>query len=86
MNKDNRALPSFEQFRAQALLGGFDEVLERRWEPGTVVQEHTHPFAVSALVVAGEMWLIVGGVERHLRRGDRFALDAGAPHAERKAG
>lgn len=83
MNKDSGTFPSFDQFRAEALSQGFDEVLERRWEPGTVVQEHTHPFGVSALLVQGEMWLSVEGQARHLRRGDRFALEPGVPHAER---
>jgi hypothetical protein len=29
------------------------------------------------------MWLDCGGETRHLRAGDEFALDDGAPHAER---
>lgn len=73
----------FEQFAAQAQARGFDEVLERRWEPGTVLDTHPHPFAVEALVVQGEMWLSVGDVMQHLRPGDPFVLDADVPHAER---
>ena len=74
---------AFEQFAAQARARGFDEVLERRWEPGTVLDTHTHPFAVDALVVQGEMWLGVGDVTQHLRPGDPFVLDADVPHTER---
>lgn len=74
---------AFEQFAASARARGFDEVLERRWEPGTVLDTHTHPFAVEALVVQGEMWLACGGRTQHLRSGDPFVLDANVPHAER---
>lgn len=77
------ALPSFAEFRAQALAEGCDEVLERRWAPGTVLAEHRHPFAASALVVQGEMWLTCESGERHLRPGDRFRLEADVPHTER---
>ena len=45
---------TFETFKSVALAEGFDEVLEREWAPDTVLEEHTHPFAVKALVVKGE--------------------------------
>ena len=70
-------------FKASALAQGFDEVLERVWGPDQVVETHTHPFAVQALVVQGEMWLGSGGRTRHLRPGDRFELARDEPHAER---
>lgn len=72
-------LPTFEAFRTAALARGFDEVLERRWEPGAVVDTHSHPFDADALVVQGEMWLD----GRHLRPGDGFVLARDVPHAER---
>ena len=74
---------TFEEFEAEARAQGFDEVLERWWPPGTVLEFHTHPFALRARVVAGEMWLTVGEEVRHLRPGDAFALDREVPHAER---
>lgn len=73
----------FESFRANALRRGFDEVLERRWQPGQVLDEHRHPFTAEALVVEGEMWLTVDGVTRHLVPGDTFSLARDHPHAER---
>lgn len=79
----NPSLPSFEAFRDQALVTGFDEVLQRDWPADAVLDTHTHPFAVSALMTAGELWLTVGGDTRHLRSGDRFELERGVPHAER---
>ncbi len=81
MNSEPAA--GFEQFAASARARGFDEVLERRWEPGTVLDTHTHAFAVDARVVQGEMWLTVDGRTQHLQPGDSFVLDANVPHAER---
>jgi quercetin dioxygenase-like cupin family protein len=74
---------SFEQFAAQKRASGFDEVLERVWQPDTTLDTHTHPFAVSALVVQGEVWLTCGDQTRHLHAGDTFELDKDTPHAER---
>jgi len=75
--------PDFDTFRSQALAEGFDEVLERVWAPDTVLETHTHPFAVKALVVQGEMWLTVGPETRHLQPGELFELDHAEPHSER---
>jgi quercetin dioxygenase-like cupin family protein len=74
---------SYDAFAATKRARGFDEVLVREWKPGTVLDTHTHPFAVEALVVAGEMWLTCGGETRHLQPGDTFALPREVPHAER---
>lgn len=76
-------LPSFDDFRRDALARGFDEVLERVWQPGTVLDTHTHPFDADALVVQGEMWLGENGIERRLLPGDTFVLQAGTAHSER---
>jgi hypothetical protein len=76
-------LPSFESFKGASMAQGFDEVLERKWAPLTVLPEHTHPFSLTALVVDGEMWLTVGDDVRHLRSGDTFALERDVAHAER---
>ncbi|WP_425257084.1 cupin domain-containing protein [Rubrivivax sp. RP6-9] len=73
----------FDTFAGALRAQGFDEVLERRWAPGTVLETHTHPFDAKAVVVQGEMWLTEGTQTRHLRPGDGFALAAGTPHAER---
>ena len=75
--------PDFQTFETEARAQGFDEVLERKWAPATMLDTHTHPFAVRALVVQGDMWLSVGGAERHLTPGDEFTLDHGVPHVER---
>ena len=74
---------SLDEFNAQALAEGFDEVLEREWPALTVLETHTHPFALKALVVRGEMWLTVDNETQHLIAGDSFALERDVPHAER---
>jgi hypothetical protein len=48
---------TFEAFEAQARAAGFDEALERRWAPDTVIDTHSHPFNADAVVTQGEMWL-----------------------------
>lgn len=74
---------TFKEFEAQAFADGFDEVLERSWPADAVLDSHTHPFALKACVVRGEMWLTVGENTLHLKAGDSFALDREVPHAER---
>lgn len=74
---------AFEAFSAEARAQGFDEVLERKWSPTTVLESHTHPFSLRARVVQGEMWLTVGNEVRHLRAGDEFTLNRDVLHAER---
>ncbi len=74
---------TYEQFKTEALAQGFDEVLQRQWAPGTVVDSHSHSFSVSARVVQGELWLTVGDNTRHLLAGDTFTLSRDVAHAER---
>ena len=74
---------TFDDFAARWRAEGYDEVLERRWPPGTRLDTHTHDFDAQALVVDGELWLSVGDDTRHLRPGDRFELARQVPHAER---
>ncbi len=77
-------LPTLDEFRSTMLARGYDEVLERHWDPGVVVDRHSHPFEANALVIRGEMWLAIdGGPDRHLARGDRFNVERGVPHTER---
>ena len=76
-------LPDFESYRADALAKGYDEVLERRWAPGTVTATHSHPFHVAAVLVQGEIWLEQGPITVHLVPGSGFELKANVPHSER---
>lgn len=74
---------TFDTFERQAKAEGFDEVLIREWQPGTVVAEHTHPFDAYARVVQGEMWLICGDNIRHITLGGALTLPKGTLHSER---
>ena len=48
-------LPRSKRSRPARAPEGFDEVLERKWQPSLVLDTHTHPFAVKALVVEGDV-------------------------------
>ena len=74
--------PTFEAFKADALAQGFDEVLVREWAPGQVLGTHTHPFAVKALVVSGELALTCDGHTRRIVAGKAFELGREVPHSE----
>lgn len=74
---------AFDDYRSQALAEGFDEVLARSWPADLQLDAHSHPFALKARLVQGEMWLCVGEVTRHLLPGDEFSLERDVPHAER---
>lgn len=75
---------TLDQFRDTMLARGYDEVVERHWDGGTVLDTHTHPFEANALVVKGEMFLTLdGAAERRLVAGDRFQVLPGTPHSER---
>jgi quercetin dioxygenase-like cupin family protein len=76
-------LPSFVEFRQKALAAGFDEVIEREWAPNTVLETHTHPFGVYALLTQGEMWLTMNGHTQHVVPGSVFELALNVPHDER---
>ena len=53
----SQTMISIEQLGALMRAAGYDEVVERIWAPGTVVDTHTHPFDANALMVAGELTL-----------------------------
>jgi len=74
---------SLEQFTAQSMDEGFDEIIVREWDADLQLDTHTHPFDVSAHVVRGEFWLTAHDKVTHLKAGDFFRLARDVPHAER---
>ena len=74
---------NFEQYQAEFLAKGFDEVMVRDWAAHQVAPTHTHESDANALIVKGEMWLTVGEDTRHLMAGDTFELTHGTPHSEK---
>jgi quercetin dioxygenase-like cupin family protein len=73
---------TFEEFTAVSVEEGFDEILVREWQANLVVDSHTHPFDVSALVVRGEFKLTIGDKVITLKAGDPFRLARDIPHVE----
>lgn len=71
-----------ENFTAQSLDEGFDEIIVREWQPHLKLDAHTHPFDVSALVVRGEFFLTTGEKVTHLKAGDAFRLARHVMHEE----
>jgi quercetin dioxygenase-like cupin family protein len=74
---------NFEAFKARKSKEGFNEILERVWEPNFSNETHDHPFDVDALVAQGEFWLTMNGSTAHFKTGDRFLIPRGAVHSER---
>jgi mannose-6-phosphate isomerase-like protein (cupin superfamily) len=75
--------PTFQQFEANARAQGYDQVVELNRPADTLLDTHSHPFAVSARIIEGSFSLTVGDHTRHLQAGDTFELDADVPHVER---
>lgn len=73
---------SFEAFRLQALMEGYDEALEHEGAPLVLLDMLGEPFAAKAVVTRGEMWLTVGDLTRQLRPGDTFEIERDAPRTE----
>jgi quercetin dioxygenase-like cupin family protein len=73
---------TFEDFKEQKLAEGCQEVLERVWEPNSVVETHTHNFTADALVVKGSFQLTVNGHTRNLVPGSTFYIPVGVEHSE----
>ena len=63
---------NFVSFEAAAKRGGYTEVIAKDWEPSLVLERHTHPYDVDALLVSGNLALEIDGETRHLVAGDAF--------------
>ena len=74
---------TFEAFQADALAAGFDEGLESRWAPDTVLDTHSRTFGVEAVITQGEMWFSCEGRSRHLIPDRVFTLEPQVVHDER---
>ena len=74
---------TFEDFQAQKLKEGYDEVLQRVWEPHFANEMHAHPFDTDARVAQGEYWLTINGQTIHYTTGDTFQVASGVMHSEK---
>lgn len=71
-----------DEFVQSLARQGYGEIVVVEREPGGGLDEHSHPFAARALILAGEIRLVVAGAERSYRAGEVFQLAAGEPHTE----
>ena len=72
-----------EQFLSMLVLDGFPEPILVEREADGYLDDHTHPFEVKALVVAGQIDLVVDGKRTAYISGDVFHLMANQVHTER---
>jgi quercetin dioxygenase-like cupin family protein len=62
---------------------GFLTLVEVEREPNGGIDLHVHPFQSKALILEGELSLVVDGVETLYRAGDVFELSFDQQHVER---
>lgn len=70
-----------QAFRDMLESEGFEIVVVER-EPDKHLDLHSHPFEARAMVIEGEIRVVVDGKETHCRAGDTFQLDAHVMHTE----
>lgn len=61
---------------------GYQTFVDVERAPRDVQDLHTHPFEARALIIRGELRLLVGEREQLCRAGDQFHLAAHTPHTE----
>ena len=71
------------EFSQQLRREGFLTLVEVEREPNGGIDLHGHPFQSKALILEGELSLVVDGVETLYRAGDIFALSYDQQHVER---
>lgn len=71
-----------QEFAQQLTEEGFDEVLTTSVPANRQVDAHSHPFAVKAMVLAGEVTLGVAGRQTTYRTGDIYTMARGCEHTE----
>jgi len=72
-----------EQFLSMLVLEGFPEPTLVEREADGFLDDHTHPFEVKALVVSGQIDLVVDGVKTSYLSGELFHLLENQVHTER---
>ena len=73
---------NLDEFEASLKAEGFGEIVTVDRPAGYALGEHQHPFDACALITAGDITLIVGGVATRYSAGQIFRLPAGTPHHE----
>ena len=71
-----------EQFLQLLRRDGFPEPVEVQQVPNGQIGVHEHPFEVKALVVEGDITIVIDGLSKNYKAGDIFHLEFKQPHAE----
>jgi hypothetical protein len=71
-----------EQFLQMLEQEGFPEPVEVHQPANSHLDEHRHPFEVKALVMSGQIELLVDGQKRHFQVGEVFHLEHDKPYCE----
>jgi quercetin dioxygenase-like cupin family protein len=61
---------------------GFDEIIQKDWEPNLSIPNHTHPYDVRVQVAAGQVTLTLGETAQTYAAGQGFYLARDVEHAE----
>ncbi len=72
-----------DTFREQMRNEGFVEFVTIERDPLGALDDHAHAPVTKALVLDGEIFITIDGVERRYPAGTIFGLDANQPHSER---
>jgi len=71
------------EFTAALVREGYGEVSTRVREPLVELGDHSHPYDVRALMLAGELTLTFEGKTQVCRGGDIFTMKADCLHSEK---
>ena len=73
---------NFNDFSAQAMDDGFDEIIQKEWAPNLVIEKHTHPFDARVQVATGLVKLELATGAQTFEAGQSFFIPRGTEHAE----
>jgi quercetin dioxygenase-like cupin family protein len=71
------------EFTAQAMEDGFEEILQKQWEPNLALEMHTHPYDVRVQVTSGQVRLSLANGAQTYEAGQGFYLARNTEHAEK---
>lgn len=73
---------NIEQFKELLKMEGFGEITTVTREAGGSMDDHKHPFEAKALILAGDIKIMIDGAERTYRPGELFHLFKNEEHSE----
>lgn len=70
-----------QAFKTMLEVEGFEVLIVER-EANQGMDLHSHPFEAKAMIIEGDIRVVVDGKERHCQVGDTFHLAANIMHTE----